>query len=180
MKARLLLLPLLLVALDQWSKWLVEQQLTLYRRLTVIPGLFDLSHVKNTGIAFGLFPSHGRLVGTLLLAVLMLLALFAVAVFFARLGAHQRLLLVALSLVMGGAIGNLIDRLAFGAVTDFFDFYVGKYHWPTFNLADSSITIGLVLLLVDAFIASPASEGDATLAPARLSSRGDAVPEQTP
>lgn len=146
MKSRYLIIPLLVVAADQWSKWLIEQQLVLYEGITVIPGFFDLVHVLNTGIAFGLFPSGGDLFGTVLLSLLGLGALTIVGAYFSRAESHQRLLLVALALIMGGAVGNLIDRLLLGAVTDFFDVYVGSHHWPTFNVADSAISVGIGLL----------------------------------
>jgi signal peptidase II len=169
MKARLLLLPLLVVALDQWSKWLVETFLGVYQRVPVVPNLFDLSHVRNTGIAFGLFPSRGELFGTLLLAVLGLVALGMVSVYYHRTGSHQRLLLVALALIMGGAVGNLIDRLLFGAVTDFLDVYISVHHWPTFNLADSAITIGICLLALET-----------VRAPRNVAERSSANPISTP
>jgi signal peptidase II len=155
MKVRLLLLPLSIVALDQWSKWVIEATLERYQRVRVIPGLFDIIHVENSGIAFGLFPSRGEIAGTILLALLGMAALVVVAAYFARAGDHQTLLLVALSLVMGGAIGNLVDRVLFGAVTDFLDLYLGTRHWPTFNLADSAITVGIGLLALETLRSSP-------------------------
>jgi signal peptidase II len=148
-KSRFLLLPLLVVALDQWSKWLIEQRLELYESVTVIPGFFDIIHVFNTGIAFGLFPSRGELFGTVLLGALGLVALGVVGLYFSRAAAHQTVLLFALALIMGGAIGNLVDRLLLGAVTDFFDVYVGSRHWPTFNVADCAISVGIGLLALE-------------------------------
>jgi signal peptidase II len=139
----------MVVALDQWSKWLIEQRLELYEGVTVIPGFFDIIHVFNTGIAFGLFPSRGELFGTVVLGILGLVALSIVGLYFSRVAAHQTLLLFALALIMGGAIGNLIDRLLLGAVTDFFDVYLGTRHWPTFNVADSAISVGIGLLALE-------------------------------
>ncbi|HVS16911.1 MAG TPA: signal peptidase II [Thermoanaerobaculia bacterium] len=157
MKSRFLLLPLLVVAVDQWSKWLIERRLELYESTTVIPGFFDIVHVFNTGIAFGLFPSRGELFGTVVLGLLGLVALSIVGVYFTRAAPHHTLLLFALSLIMGGAIGNLIDRLLLGAVTDFFDVYVGSRHWPTFNVADSAISIGIGLLALET-LRSPSTQ----------------------
>ena len=149
MKSRYLLVPLAVVAADQWSKWLIEERFDLYEGVSVIPGFFDLVHVLNTGIAFGLFPSRGETFGTVVLAVLGLAALSIVGLYFSRAESHQRLLLLALSLIMGGAVGNLIDRLLMGAVTDFLDVYVGSRHWPTFNVADSAISVGIGLLALE-------------------------------
>jgi signal peptidase II len=150
LKSRLLLLALAVLALDQWSKWLVELHLPLFSSVGVIPGLLSLTHVTNTGVAFGLFAAHGDATQTWTLAAVGLLALTVVLAYFWRTPPQERLLLVALALVAGGAVGNLVDRVAAGAVTDFIDFYVGTWRWHTFNVADSAITIGLVLMAWDA------------------------------
>lgn len=139
-------LALLVLALDQWSKWLVEARLPLGSVQPVFPGL-NLTHVQNTGVAFGLFAEPGRT--PWLLAALGLLAMTAVGVYFLLVPRRQRLLLTALGLVLGGAVGNLVDRVANGSVTDFIDVYVGDYHWYFFNLADSAISVGIALLVVD-------------------------------
>jgi signal peptidase II len=149
-KARYLLVALLVLALDQWSKWLVEVHLPHLTSQPIVPGFLDFTHVRNTGVAFGLFAAHGDLARTLGLSALGLLALTIVLVYFWRTPAGDRTLLLALALVLGGAVGNLLDRLASGAVTDFIDVYVGTYHWHTFNVADSAITVGLCLMAWDA------------------------------
>ena len=151
-KAGFLLVALAVLALDQWSKWLVEAHLPHLSSVRVIPGLLNFTHVRNTGVAFGLFAAGGRGgdVHALALSLVGALALAVVLVYFWRTPAHDQLLLVALALVLGGAVGNLTDRVAGGAVTDFVDVYVGTYHWHTFNVADSAITIGLVLMAWDA------------------------------
>jgi signal peptidase II len=143
-KLRYLFLSLAVIVLDQWTKWLVEIHLPHHAAHPVIPGFLNLTHVRNTGVAFGLFASEGAADGTWLLIALGLVALAAVSVYFWFTPGHDRLLLIALSLVVGGAIGNLIDRVSSGAVTDFVDIYVGSHHWPAFNVADSAITIGIV------------------------------------
>ncbi|HUP22119.1 MAG TPA: signal peptidase II [Thermoanaerobaculia bacterium] len=163
MKHRLLPLPLLVVALDQWSKWWVERELAPYEAIPVVPGFFSISHVTNTGIAFGLLPSHGDGFGTFMLVLLGLLALLIVSVYFWRAPASQKLLLCALALIMGGAVGNLVDRILLHAVTDFLDVYVGSYHWPTFNVADSAITVGIGLLALETMRAAPAQSSEADL-----------------
>ncbi len=149
-KGRFLLLSLTVLVLDQWSKWLIELHLPEHGAQPVIPGFFHLTHVRNTGVAFGLFASYGEAAGTWLLTALGLLALAVVVIYFARTPASARLLLLALALVLGGAVGNLLDRVANGAVTDFLAFFLGNFRWPDFNVADSAISIGLSLLVIDA------------------------------
>lgn len=113
--------------------------------------MLHLSHLRNSGVAFGLFADQGADGGAWLLAVLGVLAIGVVTLYFRRARADDALLLTALGLVLGGAVGNLLDRLAAGAVTDFVGVYLGSYRWPDFNVADSAISIGLVLLVLDSF-----------------------------
>lgn len=148
-KARLLFVALTVLVLDQWTKWMAEMWLAGRPPVSVVPGFVDLIFVTNTGVAFGLFPSDGRLAGTLLLTALGLGALGIVSVYYWRTDDEQRLLLTSLAMVMGGAVGNLVDRVMRGSVTDFIDVYVGSYHWPTFNMADSSISVGIVLMALE-------------------------------
>jgi signal peptidase II len=162
-KLRYLFVSLGVIALDQWTKWLVEIHLPQHVAQSVIPGFLNLTHVRNTGVAFGLFASHGMNGGSWLLTLLGLAALAAVSVYFWFASPHDRLLLLSLASVVGGAVGNLIDRMSSGAVTDFIDVYVGTYHWPSFNVADSAISIGIVLMAIDSFrsrkkTAEPAAE----------------------
>jgi signal peptidase II len=149
-KLRYLLVSVGVIVLDQWTKWLVELHLPHHMAETVIPGFLNLTHVRNTGVAFGLFASDGG-GGGWLLTVLGLGALAAVTLYFWFAPSRDRWLLVALALVVGGAVGNLIDRVTSGAVTDFIDVYVGVHHWPSFNVADSAISIGIVLMAIDSF-----------------------------
>ena len=146
-------------AADQWSKLWVERTFALYERREVVAGFFDLHHVKNTGIAFGLFPSGGQWLQTGALILFAMLALCLVTYLFAQSVPSQRLLLLALALVLGGAVGNIVDRIAFQQVTDFFDAYLGSRHWPTFNVADSAITVGIVLLAFESFFGASAARG---------------------
>jgi signal peptidase II len=148
-KSRFLLLSLVILVLDQWSKWWIEQTLPYPSSKSIIPGLLNLTHIRNTGVAFGLLPAHGELTGTLMLAGMGLVALGVVGYYFRRTPDNDLFLLTALSLILGGAVGNLIDRLAAGAVTDFVDVYVGVHHWPAFNVADSAISVGIVFLVLD-------------------------------
>ena len=155
-----LLMTLIVIVLDQASKKWIESHLEAFEKMEIIPGFLNLIHVRNSGVAFGLFPSNGDAAGTLVLIGLGLLALCAVAYYFWWSPANDRFLLAALGLVMGGAVGNLIDRISKGAVTDFIDCYVGSYHWHTFNVADSAITVGIALMLIGTFFAptDPLSE----------------------
>lgn len=162
-KAGFLLVALAVLALDQWTKWLVEVHLPHLASVRVIPGLLNFTHVRNTGVAFGLFAARGSDLHAVALSLVGALALAVVLVYFWRTPARDQLLLVALALVLGGAIGNLTDRIAGGAVTDFIDVYVRTYHWHTFNVADSAITIGLVLMAWDAL--RPRSAGRAQAVP---------------
>jgi len=144
-------LSLAILALDQWTKWLVEIHLPRSVSQPVIDGLFNLTHVQNTGVAFGLFARHGANGGSWLLVALGIVALVAVILYFRFAPPTARLLLTSLALIVGGALGNLIDRLSSGAVTDFVDLYVGTHHWPAFNVADSAITVGICLMILDTF-----------------------------
>jgi signal peptidase II len=164
-KGRYGLIALVLIVLDQWSKWWVVQNLPLHLESPIIPGLLNFTHVENTGVAFGMFAGSGEGTGTWILIGLGLLALTMVLVYLRQVPRDNRLLLVALGLIVGGAIGNLIDRIAAGAVTDFIDFYFGSYHFHTFNLADSGITIGIVLIAWEAIFAQRGS-ADRDLRPA--------------
>ena len=139
--------------LDRLTKLWIEANVSLFDQHTVIPGFFDIIHSENRGMAFGLFhESDGPLRHVVLIgaaaAILVVVSvmLWRVPVPVPR---DQRLLRLALVFVLGGAIGNLYDRIFRGSVTDFLELHVGRYHWPTFNVADSAITIGAALLLLD-------------------------------
>lgn len=145
------------LVLDQWSKWVVEAHLPEHASQVVVPGFLDFTHVRNTGVAFGLLAGAGHVVPALALAGVGLVALLVVATYFWRTPVSEPTLLWALSLVLGGAVGNLLDRFASGAVTDFVDFSLGTHHWPAFNVADGAITIGL-LVLAYSMLSSPRAE----------------------
>ncbi len=146
LRHRLLLISLAILVLDQWTKLWIERNLARGEHLSVISGFFDLVHVTNTGVAFGLFPTGGRGWGTLGLIALGTAALSIIGLYFWKTPEHERGLLFALVLILGGALGNLTDRLLFRGVTDFLDFFVGTHHFPTFNVADSAISVGIALL----------------------------------
>ena len=138
----------LVLVLDQASKAWVVASFRLYESRPVIPGLFNLTYLTNTGGAFGLFagpPSLGRQMFFLAVGLAAMIGIWFVQ---RRLGASHRLYVFSLALISGGAAGNLVDRFRQGSVIDFFDFYLGSHHWPAFNIADSAITIGVALFLL--------------------------------
>jgi len=154
-----LTIAVLVLALDQATKAWVLQNLPGAPPLTVIPGFFDLTFSRNTGGVFGLLagaPSFGRRV---FFVGATTIALGVIVVFLKRWGHESRLLTVALSLVAGGAVGNLIDRLRFGSVVDFIDWYWRSHHWYTFNIADSAISSGAVLLILHSLLPESSSAG---------------------
>jgi signal peptidase II len=153
------LIAILVIVLDRMSKWLVAGSINLHDSISVLPGFFRLTHVQNSGAAFGLFaesPSEWKV------GILILFSILALAVVSALLWKNSHSMTttgVGLALILGGAVGNLWDRLLSGHVVDFFDFYLGSYHWPAFNVADSAIVIGALLLVAEILFArSPAEQ----------------------
>jgi signal peptidase II len=140
-----------IIALDQVTKALVRAYLPVHASRTIIPGLLDLAHVQNSGAAFGIlnavsFPHKAGII-----ALVSTIALVSIAAFAAGLSPHQRLARFGLALILGGAAGNLIDRLTAGVVVDFVDVYWGQYHFWAFNVADSAITVGVIGMMLDMF-----------------------------
>lgn len=133
---------LAVVLLDQLSKLAVIRNLRLYETVPVIDGFFNLVHIRNRGMAFGLMnrPDCGCAFWFLVAATVC--AVILILFWFFRLEDDERLMTAGLSLILGGAVGNLIDRLRLHEVIDFLDFYLGNYHWHAFNVADSAITVG--------------------------------------
>jgi signal peptidase II len=161
-KGTYLLLSLAVVVLDQWSKSLVERHLPLHEPMEIIPGFLNFTHVQNTGVAFGMFAANGSSGGTAVLTILGLIALTVVGIYFWQTSNRDVLMLISLSLILGGAIGNLMDRIAAGSVTDFIDAYLGTYHWHTFNLADSAITVGICLMALEILLTGGRSKAGST------------------
>ena len=135
------------LVLDQVSKAAVSATLKMYEIRPIIHGLLNLTRVHNTGAAFGLLAGQPSILRTLFFLGVSLLAMGVVLWMLFRLPPDQKVELVALSLIFGGALGNFIDRARLGEVIDFIDVYYRTYHWPAFNIADSAITIGVILLL---------------------------------
>lgn len=138
------------IAVDQVSKEIVRRTLPLHGEpVQVIAGLLDLTHVQNTGAAFGLLNAVEFPFKPAIMIAVAALALVAIATYAAQLGFHERLARIGLALILGGAFGNLIDRALLGHVVDFVDVYWGTAHFWAFNAADAAITIGAILVLLD-------------------------------
>ena len=138
-----------IVVLDQVTKAMVKSRLPLHESVTVIPRFFDLTHVRNTGAAFGMLNSINFAYKPAVMVIVALVALGAVASYALTLPATQRIARYGLALILGGAIGNLIDRATMGYVVDFVDIYWRGVHFWAFNVADSAITVGVALMLLD-------------------------------
>ena len=136
-------------AVDRLTKWLIETHVSFLDTLRVIPGFFDIVHAQNRGIAFSLFSDSSSEWRSFVLPLFALVAAIVVAGILWRPERLDRLSLAGFSLILGGAVGNLFDRIVWGRVTDFLDVYVADYHWPTFNVADSAVVIGSGLLLLE-------------------------------
>ena len=140
---------LAVLAVDQVTKQIVRQMLPLHEAVGIIPGFLDFTHVQNTGAAFGLLNAASFPYKPLVMIAIAAVALIAIAAYGAQLGFHERLARFGLSLILGGAFGNLIDRAMVGYVVDFVDVYWRDSHFWAFNVADAAITIGAVLVLLD-------------------------------
>jgi signal peptidase II len=135
-------------ALDRITKQIIEARISAFDIHPVIPGFFDIIHARNRGAAFSLFADSTSPWRPVFLIGLSLVALVLVAGILRNASRLDKATAVGLSLILGGAMGNVFDRIVSGAVTDFLDFYIGDLHWPAFNLADSAIVIGSCLLLL--------------------------------
>ena len=140
----LIIIIVAIIALDQWSKWAIKTSFNLYQSKPVIQDLLHFTYVTNDGMAFGLSFPGGKHV---LLIMTILLTGFIVGFLWKEKNGHP-LIKYVLALLLRGAIGNLIDRMFYGKVVDFLDLMIGNFHWYTFNIADSSVTIGMILFII--------------------------------
>lgn len=157
-----LLLAFVVVVLDQISKWLILQHIPYLERVPVLP-LLNLTHVYNPGAAFSFLADAGGWQKHFFSVLAVAASIFIIALL--RKNPQDKRLSLALSLILGGAIGNLIDRLMFGHVIDFVDVYWGNAHFPAFNVADSAISIGAALMIWDSFAGSRKPEANETAQP---------------
>lgn len=153
------LIALLVVALDRVTKITIAHRLSLHDSITVIPGFFRIIHAENPGAAFGIFEDSPTPLKTGLLIAFSIVALVIVSVLLWKNSQRLTTTGIGLSLILGGAVGNLWDRLASRHVVDFLLFYIGRYQWPAFNVADSSIVVGAGLLVFEIlFTKSPSQQ----------------------
>ena len=152
------------LVLDQWTKVLARTHLLPlgpWKSKVIVPNYFDLRYSENTGVAFGMFQRLSG--GRILLTVVALAALLLVGYYLKRSGPRQFRLHIALGLIGGGAVGNLVDRIAVGKVTDFIEWHVGQHEWPAFNIADAALVVGVALMALDMLLDKhgPANEAEA-------------------
>ncbi len=147
----LLTVGLSTLIIDQISKAYIIHYMDLHQSIVIIPNFFSFTFIKNPGAAFGFLSDAGETFRLYFFVSASILAMIFLGSFFYKTPSQDRWTLTALSLVMGGAVGNLLDRIQMGEVTDFLDFYIGAHHWPAFNMADSGISVGMGLLLFQLF-----------------------------
>lgn len=158
MRKYFFLIAVLVLLLDRITKWAVASNIALHDSVPVVPGCFRLTHVQNTGAAFGLFAESAAQWKVGALVTFSVLALIVVSALLWKNSHSLSTTTIGLSLILGGAMGNLWDRMFSGHVVDFLDFYLGSYHWPAFNVADSAIVIGAILLVSEIVFAKPTRE----------------------
>ena len=139
--------------LDRGTKWMVETRLDTWDTKVLIPGMLNIIHSENPGIAFGIFQDSVSQNRTLALVSLSVVAVLILAWLLWRIDRQDRYTAIGITLIFGGALGNVFDRVRSGRVTDFVDFYIGTWHWYTFNLADAAICTGAGLLILGMFLA---------------------------
>lgn len=147
LKFNYLLIILSVLVVDQSTKIIISRTVSPYTYISVIPGFFNLTHIHNRGAIFGFFSRSGGPFVSILLTVASLAALSFVIYYFLKTPSTEKMMKISLSLILGGALGNLVDRVFEGYVVDFADFYIRQWHWPAFNVADASITIGALCLI---------------------------------
>lgn len=137
-----------ILVLDQITKYIIDSAMRLHESIPVIGGLFSITYVKNPGAAFGFLAELNPIFRAVFFIGITVAAIVLIVYYIRKYASGDFLLTVSLALIMGGAVGNLIDRVRFGEVIDFLDVYIGPHHWPAFNVADSAISVGAVLLLL--------------------------------
>ncbi len=150
-----------LIVVDQYTKFMVSLHIPLNYSIKVVEGFFNLTHIRNSGVAFGLFADQQSEYKALMFIAISSIAIMAILVIFHQNPKEKKMVQVALILIFSGAIGNLIDRTLHGEVIDFVDFFIRDHHFPAFNIADSCITIGVALMVVDLFVGESNSDSSA-------------------
>jgi signal peptidase II len=148
----------ILIILDQYTKMWVNTHIPKHHFIMVIDNFFALTHIRNPGVAFGLGADWSSEYKTYLFIGFSIIAVIAILIFFHQTPQENKIVRIGLILIFSGAIGNMIDRILYQEVVDFLDFFVGSYHWPAFNVADSCITVGVLLMFIDLVQAGKASQ----------------------
>ena len=150
-----------LIVIDQYTKFMVTLHIPLNYSIKVVEGFFNLTHIRNSGVAFGIFSGQQSELKPYLLIFVSVVAIVAILAIFHQTGKEKRLVRSGLILIFSGAIGNLIDRVIHKEVIDFIDFFIDNQHWPAFNVADSCITIGVIFMAVDMLVGNKPSSPSA-------------------
>ena len=161
-------ISLMTVVLDQVTKAQIMETMRLHESIPIIPDFFSLTYIRNPGAAFGLLASSGTMFRLIFFAVTSLFAVGLLGMIFFRLRPDDWIGQISIAAIFGGAIGNLLDRVRYGEVIDFLDFYVERYHWPAFNVADAAISVGVFFLILH--FALEKKEGEVVLQQDRSSS----------
>jgi len=150
MKNKYYLITMVVLIFDHLTKWIVRSTMDVRDAIDIIPNYLRISFVRNSGVAFGLFADIQSAWKPYVLAAMAVVAVIVILIYSSRMPLNRTLLQLALAITMGGILGNFSDRIMHGFVVDFIEFHVNEsFHWPTFNVADSAITIGIALLLID-------------------------------
>ena len=142
----------MLIVIDQYTKFMVTLHIPINYSVKVVEGFFNLTHIRNSGVAFGIFSDQNSELKPYLLIFVSIIAIIAILIIFHQTGKNKKIVQIGLILVFSGAIGNLIDRVLHKEVIDFIDFFIDNQHWPAFNIADSCITIGVMFMLTDMLV----------------------------
>lgn len=143
------------IVIDQLTKWHIVQTMRLHESIPIIPNLFSLTYIRNPGAAFGLLAGSSNAFRMVFFGLTSIFALVLLGTILYRMPERDWMGRLSVSAILGGAVGNLIDRLRFGEVIDFLDVYIDNYHWPAFNVADSAITVGVIFLIIHFMFEKP-------------------------
>ena len=150
-----------LIVMDQYTKLMVSLHIPLNYSVKVVEGFFNFTHIRNSGVAFGLFASQQSEYKALMFIAISTIAIIAILVIFHQTPKEKKMVQTGLILIFSGAIGNLIDRILHGEVIDFVDFFINRQHFPAFNIADSCITVGVIMMVIDLFFGEAGPDSSA-------------------
>ena len=150
-----------LIVMDQYTKLMVSLHIPLNYSVKVVEGFFNFTHIRNSGVAFGLFANQQSEYKALMFIAISTIAIIAILVIFHQTPKEKKMVQTGLILIFSGAIGNLIDRILHGEVIDFVDFFINRHHFPAFNIADSCITVGVIMMVIDLFFGEAGPDSSA-------------------